>query len=302
MAEPELRIIDAHHHLWDLTVNHYPWLTDARREILIGDPAPIAKNYLLPDFFGDAKNQNVVKSVHLEAGHSGADPVLETAWLQKLAEDPASRGFPHAIVAHANFAAPDVERTLERHCDHRNVRGIRHIVNRHADPILNFADRDYLNDPAWRQNFPLLKRFGLSFDLQLYPAQMADGARLARENPEIQIILNHTGMPIERTQESFAEWRTGMQGLAAFPNVAAKISGLGMLDHHWTEDSIRPFVLGTIDIFGVNRCAFASNFPVDSMMSDYDTLWNAFKAITTGFSESERAALFHDNAARLYRI
>jgi predicted TIM-barrel fold metal-dependent hydrolase len=302
MADTDLRIIDAHHHLWDLNVNHYPWLTDARREILIGDPAPIAKNYVLPDFLDDAKNQKVAKSVHLEAGHSGADPVLETAWLQKIAENPGSGGFPHAIVAHANFAAPDVQRTLERHCEHRNVRGIRHILNRHPNPILNFADRDYLHDPSWRHNFPLLKRFNLSFDLQIYPAQMADGAALARENPEIQIILNHTGMPIERTNEGFAEWRAGMQGLSAFSNVAVKISGLGMLDHHWTEDSIRPFVLATIDIFGVDRCVFASNFPVDRLMSDYDTLWNAFKAITAEFSESERAALFHDNAARLYRI
>jgi predicted TIM-barrel fold metal-dependent hydrolase len=298
----DLPIIDAHHHLWDLGVNHYPWLTDARREMLIGDPAPLAKNYLLPDFFADTARQNVVKSVHLEAGHSGGDPVLETAWLQGIADDPASRGFPHAIVAYANFAAPDVERTLERHKEHRNVRGIRHIVNRHPDPILNFADRDYLNDPTWRQNFGLLKRFDLSFDLQLYPAQMESAAALARDNPDVQMILNHTGMPIEQTSEGYEEWRSGIQRLAACPNIAAKISGRGMLDHHWTTDSIRPFVLGTIEIFGAERCAFASNFPVDSLFSDYDAIWNAFKAITADFSASERAALFHDTAARLYRI
>ena len=102
-----LRIVDAHHHLWDLRVNRYPWLTDARREMLIGDPAPIARNYLLSDFLADSATQNVVKSVHLEAGHSGDDPVLETAWLQSVADDPASRGFPHAIVAFANLADPD---------------------------------------------------------------------------------------------------------------------------------------------------------------------------------------------------
>jgi predicted TIM-barrel fold metal-dependent hydrolase len=297
-----MRIIDAHHHLWDLRVNHYPWLTDARREMLIGDPAPIAKNYLLADFLADAAGHDLVKSVHLEAGHSGSDPVLETGWLQGIADDPASRGFPHAIVAHANFAALDVEHTLERHSEHRNLRGIRHIVNRHPDPVLNFADRDYLNEPAWRQNFRLLRRFNLSFDLQLYPAQMADGAALARENPDVQIILNHAGMPIERTEAGYAEWRAGMEVLAACPNIAAKISGLGMLDHRWTVESIRPFVLGTIEMFGVERCAFASNFPVDSLFSDYSAVWTAYDTITAGFSEGERDALFHGNAARLYRI
>jgi predicted TIM-barrel fold metal-dependent hydrolase len=301
-GERAIRIIDAHHHLWDLEANHYPWLTDARRDMLIGDPAPIAKNYLLADFLKDAARQNVVKSVHLEAGHSGGDPVRETAWLQAIADDAASGGFPHAIVAHANFGDPWVEEHLERHRQHRNVRGIRHIVNRHPDPVLNFADRDYLADPTWRKNFGLLKKHDLSFDLQLYPAQMDDGAALARENPDIQIILNHTGMPIERDPAGYDLWRRGMETLAACPNIAVKISGLGMLDHHWTVQSIRPFVLGTIDLFGIERCAFASNFPVDSLMSDYDTLWNAFKTITADFSEHERDALFHDNAARLYRI
>ncbi len=297
-----MKIIDAHHHLWDLAANDYPWLTGARREMLIGDPTPLAKNYLAADFLADAKPVGVVKSVHLEAGHSGGDPVRETAWLQAIADDPASGGFPHAIVAHVNFADPRFEEHLERHMAHRNMRGIRHIVNRHPDPVLNFADRDYLNDPVWRRGFGRLKDHGLSFDLQIYPDQMETAAALADENPDIQIILNHTGMPITRDAEHLDLWRKGMRGLAARPNVATKISGIGMLDHRWTVDSIRPIVLDTIEIFGVSRCAFASNFPVDSLFSDYATLWNAFITITEGFSEDERAALFHDTAARLYRI
>lgn len=296
-----MRIIDAHHHLWDLKANDYPWLASPR-PMLIGDPTPLARNYLVADFLADAARQDVVRSVHLEAGHSGGDPVRETAWVQAIADDPASRGFPHAIVAFANFADPAVERHLEGHVAHRNVRGIRHIINRHPDPVLNFADRDYLNDPVWRRNFGLLKRFGLSFDLQIYPSQMAEAAALAAENPDVSIILNHTGMPITRDEEHLALWRSGMRQLAARPNVSTKISGIGMLDHRWSVASIRPIVLETIEIFGIDRCAFASNFPVDSLFSDYDTLWNAFKEITAGFSETETAKLFHDNAARLYRI
>ena len=93
-----------------------------------------------------------------------------------------------------------------------------------------------------------------------------------------------------------------MRALAACPNVAVKISGLGMVDHHWTVESIRPFVLETIDLFGTARCLFASNFPVDKLFSDYASAWRAFDSITADFSASERTALFHDNAVRLYRL
>lgn len=296
-----MKCIDAHHHLWDLQANDYPWLTRPR-PMLIGDPTPLARNYLAADFLADTARQQIVKSVHVEGGHSGADPVRETRWVQAVADNPASQGFPHAIVAFANLADPSVERHLDGHKAYRNVRGIRHILNRHVDPLLNYVDRDYLKDPVWQRNFGLLRDYGLSFDLQIYPSQMAEAARLAAGHPDVQIILNHTGMPITRDAEHLAFWREGMRLLAARPNMAVKLSGIGMLDHRWTVASFRPVILDTIEIFGIDRCAFASNFPVDGLFSDYDTLWNAFKEITADFSGSERAKLFHDNAAGLYRI
>jgi predicted TIM-barrel fold metal-dependent hydrolase len=109
-------------------------------------------------------------------------------------------------------------------------------------------------------------------------------------------------MPIERDAEGLARWRRGMARLAEHPNVAVKLSGLGMFDLSWTTDSIRPFVVETIGAFGVERCLFASNFPVDKLMSGYDRLWASFAEIAAGFSEDERSKLFHDNAARVYRL
>jgi predicted TIM-barrel fold metal-dependent hydrolase len=107
---------------------------------------------------------------------------------------------------------------------------------------------------------------------------------------------------MDRDADGIAGWRKGMRELASCPNVAVKISGLGMTDHKWTMESIRPFVLETIEIFDVERCLFASNFPVDKLFGDYRSLWSAYDEITRKFSVGERSALFHDNALRVYRL
>ena len=112
----------------------------------------------------------------------------------------------------------------------------------------------------------------------------------------------HTGMPRKRDPEYVDAWRGGMRTLAAAPNVAAKISGLNMFHHDWTAGLIRPFVLDTIEIFGIESCMFASNFPVDKLHADYHAIWQEFDEITADLSAPERRALFHDNAARLYRL
>jgi predicted TIM-barrel fold metal-dependent hydrolase len=297
----EMAIIDPHHHLWDLERNHYPWLQTRPQPLSVaGDVQPIARNYGIEDYRTDIRNWNVVKSVHVDAGFDPANPVGESAWIQSVAD---VHGFPNGIVAHARLDAPDVERVLAEHTRFRNCRGIRHIVNWHRDPAKTFVARpDLLTDTKWLAGFGLLSKYGLSFDLQLYPSQMADGAALARKYPDTVIVLNHAGMPVDRDADGLALWRSGMHKLAEAPNVVVKISGLGMVDWHWTTDSIRPFVRETIEMFGVSRTMFASNFPVDKLYSDFDTLYSAFDSITADFAATERRQLFHDNAMRYYRI
>ncbi|MBV9877128.1 MAG: amidohydrolase [Verrucomicrobia bacterium] len=294
-------VIDAHHHLWDLQNNKYPWLQERPlKPRLEGNIEPIAKDYLLKDYLDDIRNQNVVKSVHVQTGWDPADPVGETRWLQGVADQ---HGYPHGIVARATLDAPDVEQVLEGHLRYKNVRGIRHMINWHPDPVKTYADRpDLVKTTAWRRGFALLHRFDLSFDLQLYPAQMADAAALAHANQETLIILNHAGMPVDRDEEGIRLWKRGIRQLASAPNVVVKISGLGTVDWKWTVESIRPFVLQTIEAFGISRCMFASNFPVDKLFSDFDTLYGSFQEITASFSVAERRKLFHDNAARYYRL
>ncbi len=298
-----MQIIDPHHHLWDLENNSYPWLVEPV-DHFVGDYSPIRRSYLVQDFLSDASGHDLVKSVHVQAEFDhNDDPVKETAWLQSVSDDPSSRGFPHGCVAFADLASPGVEDVLARHCEYPIMRGIRQMLNFAAEPHLRFAPRgDLLNDERWRSGYRLLAKYGLSFDMQVWPWQLRDGAQLALDIPEVPVILNHTGMPIHQDPLGMKVWREGMNALAEAPNTSVKISALGMMDRNWTADSIRPLVLETIDIFGVDRCMFASNFPVDSLMSDYGTLWNAFDEITAGFSEGERRRLFHDNAQRYYRL
>ena len=298
-----MQIIDAHHHLWDLKRYDYPWLRPETPHPA-GDLTPICQSYRLADFLFDATGLELVKSVHLQAEIDRRDTVAETAWLQAIADAPDSFGFPHGIVAFADLADPKVEATLEQHCRHANVRGIRYLLNYEAgEPLYCATGRgDWLGDRQWRQGYALLGKYGLSFDLQIFWQQMADALDLARAFPETQIILNHTGMPRKRDSDYVESWRSAMRTLAAAPNVAAKISGLAMFHHDWTPELIRPFVLDTIEIFGVGCCMFASNCPVDKLHADYQAIWRAFDGITADFSRDERRALFHDNAVRFYRL
>lgn len=294
------KIVDAHHHLWDLDLGYnYPWLQDRPLGVgVCGEIDAIAGNYLPEDFLGDSANYELVKSVHIEA--VADNQIKESAWLQRLAEN---GGFPHGIVAGAKLNAPDIETTLEAHSQFANVKGIRHIVNWHHEPRLTFTDRsDLMTDPNWLKGFALLDKYGLSFDLQLYPNQMADALTLARANPNTLIILNHTGMPADRDADGISEWHQGMSQLASAENVVVKISGLGMVDWDWTPETIAPFVRHTIECFGADRCMFGSNFPVDKLYSSFTDIFQAFEQIVSDMDETDLDAMFHTNALKYYRL
>jgi predicted TIM-barrel fold metal-dependent hydrolase len=296
-----LPVIDAHHHLWDLNANYYPWLTDHITKRVCGEYSAIRKNYLLEDFFKDAADVNLVKSIHVQAEHDHADPVKESRWLQMVADLPSSRGFPHGIIAYADLSCSNVESILDAHNNYPNVRGIRQMLHESmVDP--GNPRPSLLENPTWRRNISLLKKHGFSFDLQVYPQQMDQAFQLVKENQDLQFILCHTGQPAVGDKAGLEIWRTGMQKLAEMQNVCVKISGFGMFDRNWAVDTIRPFVLYTIKTFGAGRCMFGSNFPVDGMMSRYSRLWSAYSHITRDFSDNERYALFCGNAERVYRI
>ena len=299
-----IKIVDAHHHLWDLNNKDtkYSWLMVTEGEAFFGDYAAIRKNYLLEDYIEDTKSQNIIKSVHVQAKHDDDKPVNETAWLQNLADTHSSK-LPNAIVAFADFSKNNVSEILDAHQEYKNTRGIRQILSYNKDePKYSHATEDFMKNSSWVENFKHIRNRNLSFDIQIYKHQMEDAVNLANKYNDVLFILNHTGEPCYQSKEYIESWEENMKKLAKCENVVAKISGLGMFDPQWTIDSTRIFVEKTIQIFGIERCMFASNFPVDKIFNSFDTYWNSFKEITKNYSENDKNLLFSSNAEKYYRI
>ena len=299
-----IQIVDAHHHLWDLNNEHtkYSWLMVKEGEAFFGDYAAIRKSYLLEDYLEDSKNQNIIKSVHVQAEHDDDKPVNETAWLQNLANTHSSN-LPSAIVAYADFSKNNISEVLDAHQEYKNTRGIRQILSYNKEELkYSHASEDFMKNSVWIENFKNIRNRNLSFDIQIYKHQMQDAVDLATKYDDVLFILNHTGEPCYQTEEYIHSWKENMKKLASCENIVAKISGLGMFDPQWTIDSTRIFVEKTIQIFGIERCMFASNFPVDKIFNTFDNYWNSFKEITKDYSENDRKLLFSSNAEKYYRI
>jgi predicted TIM-barrel fold metal-dependent hydrolase len=292
--------IDAHHHLWDLEHNDYPWLRESDGPRMYGDYRAMCKNYLVADFLADSAPHAVVKSVHVQANWNSDDPVGETRWCQSVAD---AHGFPHAIVAYANLAQADVEDLLAAHRESPNVRGIRHILGHTDDPELKRPDRpDYPRDRAWERGYALLAKYALCFDLQAFPGQMAAVTEVAARHQDVPLIVCHTGFPWDRSPAGVALWRSAMRGLADLPHTWAKLSGPGMVMPDWTVEQFAPFIHETIDLFGPSRCMFASNVPPDALRKTYDQILEGFYGFAAAYSADEQKKMFYDTAARVYKI
>jgi predicted TIM-barrel fold metal-dependent hydrolase len=295
-----MRIIDAHQHFWDLDANYLPWLADKPVNFRYGDYDALRRNYLPFDYRADALDYQIVGSVFIETEWDPADPQGEVAWVEALR---AREGLPSVMVAQAWLNRDDVEQVLAAHGQTSFVRGIRHKPKAAARPedVVPGAPGS-MGDPAFRRGFGMLAPTGLSYDLQTPWWHLAEAAELAAAFPETQIIINHTGLPSDRSAEGLDAWRAALRRVAQQPNIAIKISGLGQKGQPWTVEANRPIIRDTIDIFGVSRCMFASNFPVDSLVATFPTIFEGFRDSVADLAPDEQDALFWANAARIYRI
>ena len=292
-----MKIIDAHHHTWDTSVFPYTWMDEPHPT---GDISHLKNNYLIEDLLEDAKNLELIKSVHVQCGGGLNSPVEETKWLQSIAD---KKGFPHGFVVYSDFLSKNIERELEEHCEYKNTRGIRYLLNFIPnDPINCFAPKEALLNDDFKKNYSLLEKYNLSFDMHLWWTQYSDAFDIIKSHPNILNIINHAGTPRKRDAEYLLNWRNGLKMLAKTSNTVMKISGLGMFDQQWTTESIKPLVLDCIEIFGIERCFFSTNFPVDKKYSSYEKVWNSYFEITKDFSIEEKEMLFFKNAEKYYRI
>jgi predicted TIM-barrel fold metal-dependent hydrolase len=291
-------IVDAHQHFWDLGRNRHPWLQDEPMiPFRYGNYAALRKNYLPSDYRRDAGDYRIEGSVYIEAEWDPADPVAEMEYIGGLRR---SEGLPTVAVAHARLNEDGVETILERQTAFSFVRGIRHKPRANASPCGTTPGG--MTDAKWRAGYSLLRRFGLRFDLQTPWWHLHEAADLAKAYPDTQIILNHTGLPADRSPAGIAAWRRAMSGVAQCPNVAVKISGIGVPGAAWTAAANRNIVLTVIDLFGVSRAMFASNFPVDSLCATFGQIFGGFREIVSDFSAADQRTLFCGNAIRIYAM
>lgn len=295
----ELPIIDAHQHFWDLSMGRHPWLCgEPLATFRYGDYSALRRDYLPEDYARDTAGFNVVKTVHMEAEWDPADPLAETAWLMDLHE---RTGRPNAIIGQAWFTRADIADVLAGHADCPLMRSVRQKPAAAPRPGAFVPGAPgSMADPAFRRGFEHLARHGLHYDLQTPWWHLGEAADLARAFPGTTIILNHTGLPADRSPEGLRGWCEAMAIFAAEPNAMVKISGICVPHERWTADLNREVVLETIALFGPDRAMFASNFPVDGLWATFDEIFSGFMEITAHLPEADRRGLFHDTAARVY--
>ena len=338
VLEPDLPIVDPHHHLWDR--RNYPTPGGGPEHPFMTAIAP-ARRYLLDELLADTgSGHNVIATVFVECGaFYKADgpvemrPVGETEFVNGVAAMSASGIYGPTracagIVSRADLLLGDgVAAVLEAHvrAGGGRFRGIRNSASFETDkdvlgPLNRVEAGLYLSD-QFRKGFKHLGRMGLSFDAWLLEPQLPDVTDLARAFPDTTIVLDHVGTPLGRgsytgrREERFPTWRENIRELAKSQNVVVKLGGLAMAFCNFPSflaeprapstqlaDEWRPYIETCIEAFGANRCMFESNFPVDMGSCDYRTLWNAFKHLAKGASAEEKAALFSGTATRVYRL
>lgn len=287
-------------HLWTPETHH--WLQKVRNG---GHPAgkfePVL-TYLVDQYRNDITGYNITQCVHVEANWAG-DPVGETKFLEDIAKS-NPEGYPQAIVGHADLSADNLEDVLERHCQSKRMRGIRQVLNHHpTKPIFGEQDHDnFLTDPKWLSGVALLEKYNLSLEMQVLPHQMKRSAEVAKKFPGVMFMVDHCGLPYERDEVKMKEWREGLTELSLYPNVYCKVSGMFFTNPSWDQDSVTSVVKPCLEIFGMDRCVFASNFPVDRINGTFGQLINALSVVLHSYSEEEKQKFFASNAKRFYRL
>ncbi|MAY61651.1 MAG: amidohydrolase [Rhizobiales bacterium] len=290
-------IIDSHFHIW--RQEDLPWLLGPMVPRIFGAYEPIRRDYPIEEFLDDQSRSGVEKAVYVQTNWAKEDFEKEVAWVQETAD---RTGWPHAIVGYADVSVEDVRPQLDRLKKYSLLRGVRMQLHWHDNPDYRFApSAEQVLDPNVRKNVARLKEYGLSFDLQLFPAQMRDGAELVGENPETQFILTHTGMLTGTDPETVSAWEAGLRELAKHPNLNAKLSGLGTFVHRNDPELIDLVVSRAVAILGSDRLMFGSNFPIEKLWTDHFTLVTAFRDAIGKFDAPQQADMFHDTAARIYK-
>ncbi len=292
-----MKIIDAHHHYWDPAANYHPWLRDEPMiPFRYGDYSSIRGRFMVAEYDAASTGWEVFATVTMEGEWNPADPTGEAVWMQRIHDE---TGRPAAHVAQAWLDQDNLEDVLRVYDGLPIVRSVRHKPRANAAPG---GEPGGMTDPAYRDGFRRVADHGLIFDLQTPWWHLHEAIEMATLAPDTLIVLNHAGLPSDRSPEALADWRKAMTDFAALPQARVKISGIGLPGRPWSIDDNRDIIRFCIDTFGADRAMFASNFPVDGLCGSFDTIFSGFDAVTRADPETDRTALFRTTAANVYGL
>ena len=293
-------IIDAHHHFWQPSLGKQPWL---RQGVSIpfryGNYDVIKVDYLPEHLQADAGELKVVGSVTMETEWELDDPVGEMLYTEAVSKE---HGWPLVAVGHAQLIEPDVLSVLEQLAEVEIVRGIRNKPGQSNSSATASADSTLLNNEQWQKGFKELKKVGFSFDLQVAWWHFSDAIRLFASHPDIPVVINHAGLPADRSAEAILGWQQAIKAMSELEHVSIKVSGIGLPGIPWQVENNKVIVDTITENFGPERMMFASNFPVDSLAGSYQDIFQGFLTMTESWSPTEQAAAFKENALRIYNF
>ena len=305
MQDGLMPIVDAHHHFWDVKNNPHHWLKNQPRiPFRYGDYEAICCDFLPGDYSKAVQKHHVIRHVAMEGEWNPLDPVGEALWMHRLA---SKFGKPHAMSAQIWLDRNDLNQVLEAYAQEPLlgfVKSVRHKprVTTRQEFKSNWSEPGSMRCGHWRNGYARLADHQLMFELQCPWWHLDEAIELANDFPSTKIIINHAGLPATRDAETVATWSKAMGRISECQNVFVKISGLGVAGKAWTVEAHKPIVQTLIDQFGVDRCMFASNYPVDALVTNLDSIWSGFKQLTKRLNPTERLAIFCDTAVNVYQL
>ncbi|WP_158774173.1 amidohydrolase family protein [Cobetia sp. L2A1] len=302
--DDDLPIIDAHMHVWDPTRNYHPWLCDESMiPFRYGNYAAIRRPYLPAEHLRAAgEAHRVMGCVYMEAEWARGDALKEVRWVEETARE---TGWPDAMIAQAWLDQDDIAEQLDALCRSAMVKGVRHkpaALERHDPSLATHATPGSLRCPRYQYGVSEVARRGRIFELQVPWWHLEELLPLLERHPAMTVVINHAGVPGDRHPDTLCEWSRALAMVAAWPQVMIKFSGLGIADQPWRLEDNREVFAIVLRHFGVHRVMFASNFPVDGLVTSLDTLLQAFKDLSRSLSPEQRLKLFCDNAVRCYSL
>lgn len=293
-------IVDAHHHLWDLSRFPYPWLRPGALPRPFGDQSQIMRNYLPADYRRDTSGIQISATVHVEAGTGSADAAAETIWLNEVR---ANDGIAVASIAHIDPASPTVTRDLDAICAQPGIRGVRVGIAWRADSLWHFASGPGIaRSRQFRKGIVEISKRGLLIEFVLLPEQLSEVDDLAKSHPDLRIVLNHLATLQPEIPGQIEIWRAGIQKVSEAQNVFVKLSGLWSIARDWDIGKLRDPVRFVIDTFGEDRCMWGSNLPVEGLMCAAEKQIRTLESIIEDRHGGTREAIFSKTARRVYQL